>query len=259
MAFLLIVMIKKSRLKKGGWYLGICRNSKIAMWDGNKFVFLKQHFDNYHADTIEHYNDVKDAGYDGFIPTQKIQMPNFEELRDERDKVDYKNRYRNVYLIKQETPLKGEEFKDVPEYGGLYKVSNLGRVQKEGGMIMTQSFSRGYLVLGLSKDGKRKTVRVHRLVAQAFCSEGTGNEVDHINGVKTDNRTSNLRWVSHSENSKSMFQNGNVVRKLTLEQIKEIRKEIKEGNRMQKDIAKDYGVSQSTISEIRNNKKWVLD
>ena len=57
----------------------------------------------------------------------------------------------------------------------------------------------GYLLVGVS--GSRKTVFVHRLVAEAFIPNPLGlRDVDHIDGNKSNNRVENLRWVSHKEN-----------------------------------------------------------
>ena len=110
-----------------------------------------------------------------------------------------------------------EIWKDIPGYEGMYQVSNLGRVKsldriktnkligkhfvKEKLMKLRLS-SRGYLSVGLTKNGKQVGYRVHRLVAQAFIPNPENKkEVNHINGVKTDNRVDNLEWCTSSENT----------------------------------------------------------
>ena len=111
--------------------------------------------------------------------------------------------YKNLDL----KDMEGEIWKDIKEYEGLYQVSNMGRVKslnynrsgKE--KIMKQSFDKGYLRVGLTKNRKIKTIKVHRLVAIAFIPNVENKpEVDHINTIKTDNRVENLRFVTGIEN-----------------------------------------------------------
>lgn len=66
--------------------------------------------------------------------------------------------------------------------------------------------TRGYKVL---KRSNKKDVRVHRLVAQLYLPKIDGkNEVNHINGIKTDNRVENLEWCSHQENCLHAYKTG---------------------------------------------------
>lgn len=113
-----------------------------------------------------------------------------------------------------------EIWKPIKGYEGLYSVSNMGRVKSLAGkqrgvcrmtgepilqkhdIIVTQSTpseSYPYVSVRLMKDGKRKGLFVHKLVASHFC-EGEGEVVNHKNGIKTDNLAENLEWVSHREN-----------------------------------------------------------
>lgn len=101
-----------------------------------------------------------------------------------------------------------EIWKNIAGYEGLYEVSNLGRVKslnyKRTGkerILRPGLYNCGYLYVTLSKNGKQKKYRIHRLVGSAFI-ENPENlpEVNHKNQVKTDNSASNLEWCSTKYN-----------------------------------------------------------
>jgi len=100
-----------------------------------------------------------------------------------------------------------EVFKDIPNYEGMYKVSNLGRVKSfyNGGRILKPTKgSNGYLTVTLMNKGCRSTKTVHQLVAIIFLKHipnGHQLVVNHINFNKLDNRLGNLEVVTHRENS----------------------------------------------------------
>ena len=97
-----------------------------------------------------------------------------------------------------------EEVYEVIEGFEDYLVSDLGNVMnRDTEQILKGGYTKdGYRHVGLTEDGKRKTLRVHRLVAQAFIPNPENKTcVDHIDRVRTNNNVNNLRWATVQENS----------------------------------------------------------
>lgn len=98
-------------------------------------------------------------------------------------------------------PLKG--------YEKLYAINREGSIwnikkKKE----MKPHINSGYYKINLYKDGKQVIFRFHRLLAIQFIPNPLElPEIDHINGIKTDNRLENLRWVNHIQNSNNRKSN----------------------------------------------------
>lgn len=107
---------------------------------------------------------------------------------------------------------KMEEWKDIEGFENLYQISNQGNVKSlerfnckskrlYDERILKPTIRNGYLGVLLYKNGKGKNHSIHRLVASAFCQRKENcNIVDHIDGNRTNNHSSNLRWVTCEEN-----------------------------------------------------------
>lgn len=110
-----------------------------------------------------------------------------------------------------------EIWKDIKGYEGLYQISNIGNVKSlpkkcdlQNGHIRftiekVMKFGinpNGYKYVNLRKNKTAKNTRIHRLVAEHFIHNSLNKKcVNHINGIKSDNRETNLEWVTFSENN----------------------------------------------------------
>lgn len=174
-----------------------------------------------------------------------------------------------------------EIWKDISGFEGKYQVSNLGNIKslyriKErrgyGKIVIPERVLNppvdtvGYKRLYLYGDGFKKRDMVHRFVAKAFIPNPENKpEVNHKNGIKTDNRVENLEWATVSENRIHAFANklqvplkGTELPHAILKEndVLEIRKAWNTGKFFQKELAKMYNVSRGCIYGIVKNKNW---
>lgn len=121
------------------------------------------------------------------------------------------------------TDLEGEEWKNINGFENIYVVSNYGRVKhilhKGYQTLRVPSVSpNGYLKMVLSYKNRRRTVSVHRLVAEAFIpNPQNADTVNHKDFDKTNNRASNLEWLSCKDNILHAKENGRNNRKPILQ------------------------------------------
>jgi hypothetical protein len=119
-----------------------------------------------------------------------------------------------------------EVWKWIDGYMNMYQVSNFGRVRSVNrdvycevspnklqhifGTVLKQGTNhKGYPIVYLSKDGKQKTITVHRLVAKAFIENPFSlPQVNHKDGCKTNNYVNNLEWCDNSYNQRHAYANG---------------------------------------------------
>ena len=173
-----------------------------------------------------------------------------------------------------------EIWKEVKGYNGVYFVSNKGRVRsidhycegrkgngKQTGRILKQSKCyKGYLRVSLNCNKKKFTTGAHRLVAQAFILNSENkSQVNHINGIKDDNIVENLEWCTNKENQihavKNNLNNPNYGEKhhnskLSNKDVLNVRSLNKIGF-TNKQLAEDYNVSQTAMSNILRNKTYI--
>lgn len=173
-----------------------------------------------------------------------------------------------------------EQWKDITDLKGDYQVSNLGRIKslarwvgvegRQGGRRFVKECIRkthptreGYLLFTLHRRGFAESV--HTLVAKAFVANPDGKpEVNHIDGIKVNCVATNLEWVTSRENIEHAMKMGLIKprfgekapnNKLSASQISEIKALLSAG-KMQREIAKQFGVCQQNISRINRHLTW---
>lgn len=158
-------------------------------------------------------------------------------------------------------------------FDGYYAVSDLGRVKRlvkssggERGRLLTPYLNkkRHYCYTSLQHPGRRKNYSNHSLVAETFLGpRPNGKCVNHINGIKTDNRLVNLEYVTPKENVHHAIKMGLLKTsgedchwsKLKNEQVLMVRKLHADGM-VQRHISKKLGINTAQISRIVNRKIW---
>lgn len=169
------------------------------------------------------------------------------------------------------------EWKDINNYIGYFQVSNLGDIKscrrkvsrklntfhiKEESIKKQRLNKFGYLTVYLSINKKYRHFFVHRLVCENFVGPRPSEKhfVNHINGIKTDNRASNLEWVTVSENLKHAFRLGLMCQKgenhATLKLNNKKVLEIFNSSESVEYLANKYKVSAGTIRSIKNGISW---
>ncbi|CEQ01670.1 NUMOD4 motif/HNH endonuclease [[Clostridium] sordellii] len=146
-----------------------------------------------------------------------------------------------------------------------YKVSNYGKViNKKGEYLSTKPSKSGY-VTTMINGGNLGIIRgLHRIVATVFIPNPENKpEVNHIDGDKTNNRVDNLEWVTKKENQqheakrlKKRSGESCYMSKLDEDIVMEIYNKCKEGKMRYKDIAEEYNVNPSFVSQLVTNRVW---
>lgn len=140
---------------------------------------------------------------------------------------------------------------------------NRSKIAKEM-IISSRPNHNGYLRCSLSRDGKAYYFFVHRLIAVVYIPNPNNNPfINHLNGIKNDNNVKNLEWVTQSQNEIHAHLTGlknnkgerHPLSKLKNNNIYEIRIRLANGEKATK-IAKEFGVSDATISNIKKCIRW---
>ena len=165
-----------------------------------------------------------------------------------------------------------KQWRSIPIWPG-YEVSNHGEIRRTfvtgrghrprilKGWVLQNG---GYIMIGVKRPGcPKEDVGLHRLVCWAFhgAPPSSDHEVAHWNGVATDNRPENLRWVTRKENAVDRERHGNTLRgkrharnKLTAEMVAQMREQANRGIG-QRAIAAALGIHQATVSRVLLGKR----
>ncbi len=192
--------------------------------------------------------------------------------------------------------MNNEIWKQIECSEGIYEVSSLGNIRSiQRNLIRSNGRNHfvksknlrpaidgcGYNRVAMSINGKLVTKKVHRLVAEAFIPNHDNlPQVNHINGIKTDNRIENLEWVTNDQNIAHAIRTGlikmeysdeekkrsinkiikkgslNGFSKLSENQVIEIRKKYLPGVYTREMLATEFNVKKATIKDVVNRKSW---
>ena len=176
--------------------------------------------------------------------------------------------------------MKGEIWKEIKGYENYYEVSNLGRVRsvdrivphsrgkrlRKGRLINGFTTAKGYYRVRLCLNGVGKNFSVARLVALAFISNPENKpQVNHKNGIKSNNRVINLEWTTSKENINHADKEGlrNIkgdkckTAKLKNEEVSAIKYLLNKSPLFTvRDLAECFGVTRQTIHLIKKGITW---
>ncbi len=164
-----------------------------------------------------------------------------------------------------------ETWKDIKDYEGRYQASDLGMVKTfvqafktNKGVLKYGIDTNGYPIVKLYSNGKGRTRKVHRVIAETFI-ENPNNlpQVNHKDGNKLNNAVENLEWCDQSHNMKHAIRTGLIKKhfgeqssqaKFTEKQINELR--AKHPQFTMKELAIEYGMSKTNVCDIIKRKIW---
>lgn len=157
------------------------------------------------------------------------------------------------------------EWRQIPSWPE-YEASDEGQIRRrtlagngKGLKPRSQALSRwGYAVCTLSRGGLfKKSVKIHRLVAEAFHGPSSLPLVRHLNGNKLDNRPCNLAYGTQLENRADDRRLGVGASPMSEARVAELRKKASLGVR-RRDLAAEFGLSMSGVHHIVSGRRWPI-
>lgn len=172
-------------------------------------------------------------------------------------------------------------WKSIKGYEGLYEISNTGEVKsifygKSPRILKKSKTTTGYCKVELYKNKKRKSIKVHRLVAMAFISNIDNKpNINHIDGNPLNNNADNLEWCTQKENvlhavetglKKKVYIPKKDLKRLYVDERKSIQKICETygvSDTIIRDRLREYGIKTRTISQAkikhRLTKDFIID
>lgn len=159
-----------------------------------------------------------------------------------------------------------EQWRPISGYEGIYEISDLGRIRSlHGGRVRIlagSSAGKGYRKIRLCRSASWEDRYVHDVVLTEFVGpRPAGADAAHGNGTRDDNRLTNLRWASRSENHADKWLHRTMAagethgrRKLNADQVKEIRS----SSLSCRKLSRQFGVGPMQISRIKTGKNWIV-
>jgi hypothetical protein len=172
--------------------------------------------------------------------------------------------------------LAGERWRELELKKGAttkrYAISNYGRIvsfktKLEEGYLLRPRLTQGYPSVTIGREENRQNYYLHRLVAEYFSKQPSMKHsfVIHVDHVKDNNKSNNLKWVKHEEQIKHALKDPNVLLrqnpnsgpKLNLGKVKQIKRALKAKNQPTlKQLAKQFRVSDMQIHRIKTGENW---
>lgn len=163
-----------------------------------------------------------------------------------------------------------EHWKPVVGFETYYQISNTGKLWSLRKKKYRIGFDngRGYLNVTLSVQDKTSNRRIHQMVMESFVGpRPPGLDINHIDGKKTNNRLSNLEYVTRTENLKHAYKLGLLLhtesgfkaghthnRTITIADVKRIR--ASEGGAALQKLAEELNMNVCQLYKIRNGTRW---